>query len=80
MMDVAALLRLADAYKAAAGVPSDKTVSHRVFADGKKLGALREGADITVGRFNAALEWFRSNWPQGHVFPEHVLLSEDDAA
>lgn len=65
MNDIAYLIRIADAYKTALGL-EDTTVSTRVFKDSKKLGALRNGADITVSRFNAALRWFDENWPQ-HV-------------
>ncbi len=65
MNDIAHLIRIADAYKTALGL-EDTTVSTRVFKDSKKLGALRNGADITVSRFNAALRWFDENWPQ-HV-------------
>ncbi|SDL36591.1 hypothetical protein [Paracoccus chinensis] len=62
-MDIHALLERADAYKAAAGIADDTTVSYRVFSDTKKLAALRQGADITVRRFNAAMAWFDENWP-----------------
>ncbi|UIJ31493.1 hypothetical protein LV780_04770 [Cereibacter azotoformans] len=57
------LLKKADAYKEASGIDSDATVSYRVFGDSKKLSALRAGADITVSRFNAAMEWFEKNRP-----------------
>lgn len=63
MIDTATLIMRADAYKALLDVPEDSTVSYRVFGDTKKLGALRNGADITVRRFNAALRWFDENWP-----------------
>ncbi len=63
MIDISTLIARADAYKLAAGLSEDKTVSHRVFGDSKKLTSLRKGADITVGRFNAAMEWFDRNWP-----------------
>lgn len=76
MESIDRLLRIADAYKVAAGVPDDTTVSHRVFRDTKKLGALRDGADITVSRFNAALAWFTANWPEGAPLPDdHALTS-----
>ena len=73
-MDVKTLINIADLYKAAEGIEADSTVSHRVFGDTKKLSALRAGADITVGRFNAAMAWFASNWPAGADRPA-VLLS-----
>lgn len=63
MIDTATLIERADAYKAATGITEDTTVSHRVFGDTKKLGALRRGGDITVRRFNAAMAWFAANWP-----------------
>lgn len=64
MIDINTLISRADAYKQAAGISEDSTVSHRVFRDSKKLAALRQGADITVGRFNAAMRWFDLNFPQ----------------
>lgn len=64
MLQISSLIKLADAYKAGTGIPEDTTVSHRLFRDSKKLGALRKGTvDITVGRFNEALRWFARNWP-----------------
>jgi hypothetical protein len=63
------LIAVADAYKAAAGVPKDQTVSYRVFRDSKKLTHMREGAGITLDRFNSAMQWFRDNWPAGHDKP-----------
>ena len=65
------LLRVADAYREAEGL-ADKTVSSRVFKDSKKLGAMREGADITMTRFAEAMEWFSRNWPDGAEWPEGV--------
>jgi hypothetical protein len=64
MMSIENLLQRADAYKAATGLDADSTVSHRVFGDSKKLSALRAGADITVGRYRAAMVWFDENWPK----------------
>lgn len=66
------LLRVADAYKLATGIVADVTVSNRVFDDGKKLAALRGDADITLGRFNAAMKWFAANWPDGQGLPEEL--------
>lgn len=71
MLNIHNLLVLADIYRQAAGV-EDRTVSSRVFSDGKKLSALREGADITVSRFNEAMRWFSLNWPEHAVWPEDV--------
>ncbi|WP_280322187.1 hypothetical protein [Sulfitobacter faviae] len=65
MNTIETLLAVADAYKRASGVEFDRTVSHRVFGDSKKLSALRAGSDITIKRYNAALVWFAQNWPEG---------------
>ncbi len=69
MLNIAYLIRLADAYKVALGVTEDTTVSYRVFGDTKKLAAIRAGADLTTRRYNAAVRWFHDNWPEGHSFP-----------
>lgn len=71
MNEIGHLLSVADAYKRALKL-EDVTVSARVFSDSKKLGALRRGSDITVGRFNAALHWFSENWPEKARWPSHV--------
>ena len=63
MIQIETLISRADAYKALVGIVDDTTVSYRVFGDTKKLTALRGGADITVRRFNQAMEWFEKNWP-----------------
>lgn len=63
---------MADDYKRAHGV-EDVTVSARVFGDSKKIAALRGGADITVGRFNAAMSWFSRNWPADLNWPASIL-------
>jgi hypothetical protein len=70
MTNINDLISAADAYKVAASIERDQTVSYRVFGDSAKLTALRAGADITVSRFNAALEWFAGNWPVGHALPD----------
>lgn len=79
MVDLTHLLAVADAYKAATSL-EDVTVSNRVFGDGKKLTAMRSGADITLGRFNSALLWFSCNWPDGAKWPESVSRPQSQAA
>jgi hypothetical protein len=79
MIGIAQLLTLVDAYRTATGT-EDTTVSHRVFADSKKVGALRDGADITTGRFNAAVLWFSENWPDGAEWPAGVARPDREAA
>lgn len=71
MLNIEHLITVADEYGRVAQV-EEKTVSSRVFQDSKKLGAIRTGADITVGRYNAALAWFAENWPEGAKWPAGV--------
>lgn len=75
MIEIAHLLQVLDAYRAATGV-EESTVSHRVFGDTKKVAAMRAGADITTGRFNQALVWLSANWPQGAIWPLAVPRPE----
>jgi len=79
MTEIAHLLTLADAFIAATSV-KEVTLSHRVFGDSKKLAAIRGGADITLGRFNAALEWFSANWPEGAEWPEGIARPTTEQA
>lgn len=76
MNQIAHLIRLADTYLDATGV-KEVTLSHRVFGDSKKLTAIRNGADITLGRFNAAIIWFMDNWPEGAAWPEGIPTSPE---
>lgn len=64
------LLCVARRYAEIEGVPLS-TVSSRALNDGKKLGALEDGADITVGRLEDALRWFSERWPDGE-WPSEV--------
>tara|TARA_R110002049_G_scaffold23545_10_gene83668 strand:- start:52466 stop:52714 length:249 start_codon:yes stop_codon:yes gene_type:complete len=76
------LLAVADAYKRASGIEFDRTVSHRVFGDSKKLSALRTGSDITLRRYNDALLWFSENWPEQadrHEALANMVASPDAA-
>jgi hypothetical protein len=65
------IVLLAEAYAAATG-NSVNTVSTKVFADGKRVNAIREGKGITLRRFNDALAWFSANWPENAVWPATV--------
>ena len=60
------------------------TLSYRVFGDSKKIDALRDDKEITVGRFNGAMEWFVGHWPDGEEMPDalrpYLPAAEQDAA
>ena len=79
MASIAYLLTLAHAYAAAEGIEL-KTVSWRVFGDGKKLDALEGGSDIQLGRYNSALDWFSENWPEEAAWPDDVPRPSREAA
>jgi len=75
MFHIADLLSLADEFIRAAPMAApikEVTLSYRVFGDSKKLKMLRQGSDITVRSFNAALVWFSVNWPDGAEWPADV--------
>ncbi|TRD03819.1 hypothetical protein FJV76_14385 [Mesorhizobium sp. WSM4303] len=75
MTEIAHLLSLADRFIGATSI-KEVTLSHRVFGDSKKLAAIRSGADITLGRFNGALEWFSTNWPDEAEWPKGIARPE----
>lgn len=66
------LLDCVDLYRTLTGV-EEVTLSYRIFGDTKKLRALRGDAGITLDRFNAAMTWFATNWPEGEALPERLL-------
>lgn len=68
MLDLPSLITLADLYASATGL-REVTLSHRMFGDSKKLASLRAGADITVSRFNGAIAWLSTNWPDSLEWP-----------
>ena len=68
---IASLLRLADVYCVATGL-AEATVSTRCLADGKRLAAIRAGADIGARRLSRAMTWFASNWPADASWPDGV--------
>lgn len=80
MLDIDNLIKIADAYKAVTGLTEDTTVSYRVFGDTKKLAAIRGGADLTTRRYNAAMHWFRENWPDGAPMPDLLIPPHKDVA
>lgn len=71
MNGISHILDLTDGYAAAYGL-RDVTVSSRVFGDSGKIAALRSGADITLRRYNATIEWFATHWPDATPWPPGV--------
>lgn len=59
-------------YCEAAGVPP-KTLSWRIFNDGKKLDAiLADRADLMTAGHEKAMAWLSNNWPKGAGWPKGV--------
>lgn len=71
MLNKTHLLELADIYLAATGI-KEQTLSGRIFNDQKTLAKLRGEGDLSTARFNWALTWYSTNWPEGAVWPEHI--------
>lgn len=62
------LVLLGDTYAKATGC-TITTVSTYAMNDGKRLDALRGGAQITTARYEAAVSWFKDHWPKGLDWP-----------
>jgi len=75
MIETSHLLKVVNAYRTASGL-ADGTISSYVFNDGQKIKHLRNGKDITVGRFNYALRWFSAHWPEGAAWPDGIARPE----
>ena len=78
--DVPTILDLCRWYCEAADI-AESTLSTRVFNDGKVIGRLAEGSDLTTGRAASALRWLSDNWPTGAERPEplHSIEAAEDA-
>lgn len=71
MNGIEQILALADAYGAARGV-KDATVSTLVFADGKRIQAIRDGRDLGVRTAMKAFQWFSDHWPADVEWPDGI--------
>lgn len=72
MPSLESLKTVALAYATATDLPL-KTLSFRIFNDGKKLDAIVNGdSDVTTARFDHAMQWFSDNWPKEPVWPDGV--------
>jgi len=65
------LLSLIDAYIDVTGT-TDASLSLRAFNDGKRIPALRRGADLTTRRLDQTIAWFSANWPENAEWPDGV--------
>ena len=74
MITISSLICIVDRFLALSGDLRESTLSYRIFGDTKKLTALRGDAEITVGRFNAAMRYFAVNWPPGQVLPDELQI------
>jgi hypothetical protein len=73
MIRILDLVDVADAFRALVGVEREVTLSYRVFGDSKVLTNIRNDGEMTVGRFNAAMLWFATNWPANAEKPAVLL-------
>lgn len=67
------LLNLCDAFRDAAGIAEEKTLSSRIFQDSKRLARLRVDADITLGSFAMAMRYLADRWPAGVDLPDELV-------
>lgn len=51
---------------------SEARLSTLLFNDGKRIGTLRAGGDITSRRLVETMQWLSDNWPEGAQWPEGV--------
>lgn len=48
-------------------------ISTIVLNDGKKLSQIEnDGVDLTTGRFESAMRWFSTNWPERTRWPRGI--------
>ena len=65
------LLTLIDTFAEAKGVSGSRVTTLAVNS-GSVYRFLREGKDITVGRFETAVRWLSDNWPDGVLWPDGI--------
>lgn len=72
MATIEDLKRVALAFEALTDTPL-RTLSSRIFDDGKRLKAVVAGtSDLTTARFDHAMQWFSANWPEGVAWPDEI--------
>lgn len=71
MSTIEQFLQIVDRFAAAHGI-SDATLSTRLFNDGKRVAAIREGRDVGARRIDRALLYMVERWPPGAEWPASV--------
>lgn len=71
MLTLTAFFIVADRYSEALHL-AEATLSSKIFNDGKRLAAIRRGADVGVRRLESALYWLSDNWPDDLHWPAEV--------
>ncbi|WP_107992023.1 hypothetical protein [Breoghania corrubedonensis] len=72
----ASLLAIGDSYAAETGSRRSR-VSWIVFGDSKILDRIDRGGDLTTRRYERALDWFDTNWPEKSAKPAILLAAVD---
>jgi hypothetical protein len=65
------IVTLADLYCGATG-RSRARVSTLVLKRGARIDEIANGADLTTGSYERAIEWFAEHWPEGADWPDCV--------
>lgn len=65
------LLSLLTTYADSRGL-APSYVATQVFGSGTMFRRLTDGADITVGRLEKAVQWFSSHWPEDVEWPSGI--------
>lgn len=71
MTAIKQLISLLDEYQRVTDL-TDSTVSTHVFNDGKKLGAIRSGGDLSTGRYQRVLQHLSNIWPEQAHWPANI--------
>ncbi len=71
MLTIAAFFSVADKYSEASRL-AEATLSSKIFNDGKRLAAIRNGSDVGVRRLEAATLWLSNHWPENLDWPDNV--------
>lgn len=72
---LAHLLTLGERFSAVRGL-KESTIGRMCAADGSFFARLREGNTITVRKYDAVVDWFETNWPEGEPMPRRIITPE----